>query len=152
MHMATEHPAPPTRPEIYTDLYETLAVARHAEHARHMVEALLRERRTGRQLVGLVENHQRAVFYSPVGRTLVAYRFDRHGLCESDHDTLWRLLGDAASWVDAHRDDLDWVHPHFRWVLDVEEDVAWGYPPGSDHATADAHPPRASRGPPDSPE
>ena len=121
--MATDHPAPPTRTEIHADLFETLAAERHAEHARFMAEALVRERRTGTQLVGLVDDCRRAVFYSPAGRTLVAYWFDEHGVHEEDLDTLWRLLGDAASWVDAHRDALDWVHPHFRWVLDFDDDA-----------------------------
>lgn len=140
--MATDHPATPTRTEIYTDLYETLAVERHAEHAGHMIEALLRERRGGRQLVGLVDDYRRAVFYSPAGRTLVAYRFDKHGLHEAALDTLCRLLGDAASWVDAHRDDLDWIHPHFRWVLDLEDDGAWSNArqrsPGTESRTTSA--------------
>lgn len=125
--MATDQPSPPTRTEIYTDLFDVLAVERNAEHARYMAESLVRKSRTGKQLVGLVDCCQRAVFYSPSGRTLVAYRFDKHGVYESDYDTLWRLLGDAASWVDAHRDDLDWVHPHFRWVLDFEDSEEWGY-------------------------
>lgn len=123
--MATNHPVPSTRTERHADLFETLAAERHAEHARFMAEALVRASRTGAQLVGLVDDCRRAVFYSPAGRTLVAYRFDNHGVHEEDLDTLRRLLDDAASWVDTHRDELDWVHPHFRWVLDFD-DATWG--------------------------
>ena len=43
---------------------------------------------------------------------------------------LWRLLSDAASWVDAHRDDCDWIHPDLRWFLDFRDsDDEWAYRP-----------------------
>lgn len=127
VHMATDHPAAPTRTAVYTELFDVLAAERNAEHAHRMAEALVRKGRTGARLVGLVDDCRRAVFYSSTGRTLVAYRFDGHGVSESDCDTLRRPLGDAASWVDAHRDDLDWVHPHFRRVLGFDERSEWAY-------------------------
>lgn len=120
------HPRP-TRTDLYADLFEALATRRDAEHARHAAEALVRKNSTGDQLVALADDCERAVFYSPNGRTLTGYAFDKHGIRETDVDTLWRLLSDAASWVDARQADLDWVHPHFRWVLDVDEVDGWGY-------------------------
>lgn len=123
----SRHPQP-TRTELYTDLFETLAMYRNAEHARYMAEALVRKNSSGDQLVALVDDGERAVFYNPSGRTLKGYAFGKHGIQETDVDTLWRLLSDAASWVDAHQDDLDWTHPHFCWVLDVDENDEWWYP------------------------
>lgn len=63
--------------------------------------------RDGKDLVGLVDDRQRAVYYASTGRTLCAYAFDKHGVREADFDTVWRVLSDAASWVDAHQDRLD---------------------------------------------
>lgn len=126
--MATDQPRT-TRArqhELYTDLFEAIAVNRAGDHAREMATALLRKERRGDQLVGLVDDYRRAVFYSATGRTLVAYEFDEHGISETDVDTLWRALGDAASWVDAHADDLDWIHPRHRWVRDADADT-WQY-------------------------
>ena len=87
-----------------------------------MVESLIRKGRSSDQLVALVADCERAVYYSPHGRTMKGYSFDEHGVRETDVDTLWRLLGDAASWVDAHRENCDWVHPHFRRVLDLDDE------------------------------
>lgn len=96
-----------------------------------MTEALIRKDSTAEQLVALVDDCERAVFYNPNGRTMKAYRFDRHGIREVNFDTLWRLLSDAASWVDAHESVYDWIHPDIRWVLDVpESEDEWAYRPG----------------------
>lgn len=121
----------PSRTDLYQDLFETLATHRNAEHARHMAKALVRKDRTDAQLVGLVDDCERAVFYSPDGRTLKGYDFGKHGIVESDFDTLWWLVSDTDSWIDRHQDELDWIHPHFRWVLDVpDNEDEWIYRPG----------------------
>lgn len=112
----------PSRRRIYTDLFEELAFHRHAEYAGHMAQALLRMENDGKDLVGLTDDHERAIYYSSTGRTLQGYAFDKHGVREAEFDTVWRLLSDAASWVDAHQDQLDWIHPHYRWVLDIDGD------------------------------
>lgn len=120
----------PTRMQVYHDLFDELAYHRHAEHAGEMTEALLEREHTGTDLVGLTDDHQRAVYYSTTGRSLTGYAFDEHGVREADIDSVWRLLSDAASWVDAHQDELDWIHPHYRWVLNLEEDCnGWAYWP-----------------------
>ena len=85
---------------------------RNAEHAHHMAEALVRKDGTGDQLVALIDDCERAVYYSSTGRTLKGYAFGKHGVVEADVDTLWCSLGDAASWVDVHKGECDWVHPH----------------------------------------
>jgi len=71
-----------------------------------MAHALLRVESDGKDLVGLVDDHQRAVYYSTTGRSLKGYAFDEHGVREADIDSVWRLLSDAASWVDAHQEDV----------------------------------------------
>ncbi len=120
----------PNRREIFYDLYDVLALHHNAEHADRMTQALLRVESDGKDLVGLIDDHQRAVYYSSTGRSLKGYAFDKHGVREADMDSVWRLLGDAASWVDAHQEELDWIHPHYRWVLDLEDDRdEWVYRP-----------------------
>jgi len=111
----------PSRRRVFTDLFDELAFHRQAEYAGQMAQALLRMEGNGKDLVGLVDDRQRAVYYASTGRTLRAYAFDKHGVRETDTDTVWRLLSDAASWVDAHQDRLDWIHPHYRWVLDLKD-------------------------------
>ncbi|MEF8800163.1 MAG: hypothetical protein V5A38_01930 [Halolamina sp.] len=129
MGTTPEHTGP-SRRRVYTDLFDELAFHRHAEYAGHMARALLRMERDGKDLVGLTDDHERAVYYSSAGRTLRGYAFDKHGVREAEFDTVWRLLSDAASWVDAHQDQLDWIHPHYRWVLDLEDDRdVWGFQP-----------------------
>lgn len=120
----------PNRRQVYYDLYDELAFHKNGEHADRMTEALLRMERDGKSLVGLIDDRQRAVYYSSTGRSLKGYEFDRHGVQEADIDSVWRLLSDAASWVDAHQDELDWIHPHYRWVLDIDDDRdEWSFQP-----------------------
>ena len=130
--MGTNTRAPPTtRRVLHGDLFETLARYRNAEHAHMMAEALIRKDSTAEQLVALVDDCQRAVFYNPNGRTMKAYSFDHHGIREADFDTLWRLLSDAASWVDAHESVCDWIHPDIRRALDgPENEDEWISRPG----------------------
>lgn len=111
-----------TRPELYVDLFESLSINRRGVHADEMVQALLRlDSGRERQLVGLID-YERAVYFSPDERTLRGYTFDKHGVSESDVDMLWRPISDVVSWVDAHREELDWIHPRFRRVLDLPEE------------------------------
>jgi len=48
----------------------------------------------------------RAVYYSSTGRSLKGYSFDKLGIREANVDSVWRFLGDAASWDDAHHEKL----------------------------------------------
>ena len=128
MGTRSQHPTI-SRTELYSSLYEPIARHRDATQASRMVESLLRKGRSSDQLVALIDDCERAVYYSPHSRTMKGYTFDEHGVREADVDTLWRLISDAASWVDAHQDECDWVHPHFRWVLGLDEDE-WAYRSG----------------------
>ena len=128
MGTRSQHPAI-SRTDLYESLFEPIARHRDATQASRMVESLLRKGRSSDQLVALIDDCERVVYYSPHGRMIKGYTFDENGVHEADVDTLWRLLSDAASWVDAHQDECDWVHPHFRWVLGLDEDE-WAYRPG----------------------
>lgn len=126
-----EHQPPTSRTTLHADLFDALARSRNAEHAHLMAEALIRKDSTAEQLVALVDDCERAVFYHPNGRMMKAFKFDHHGLREPDFDTLRRLLSDAASWVDANKEKCDWIHPDIRWVLDItESEDEWIYRPG----------------------
>lgn len=120
--MATDRGSGRTRRQVlFVDLYDELAMHRRGEHPRRLATALVRREQAGPQLVGLTDGYERAVFYASASRTLAAYRFDAHGVRESG-ETLWRDLSDPASWVDAHADRLDWLHPRIRWVLEGDRD------------------------------
>lgn len=126
--MGTESRGPPNRHETFTDLVRALTEHRRGVHADRMATHLLRADAAGTQLVGLLGDGGRAVLYNTASHTLEAVPFDKHGLRRGDAETLWRRLGDAASWVDANRESLAWVHPHLRWVLDIDDDAAaWRY-------------------------
>lgn len=113
--MGTEAHRQYDRTDVYQDLHGELAVHRHAAHAREMASALLRAERDGPQLVGLVDECQRAVYYSPTARMVSAVPFDKHGVYETRSRPLCRDVGDAQSWVRSGRTkDLDWAHPFFR--------------------------------------
>lgn len=111
--MASHSPPGQSRTAVFTDLYDSLATVHHAEHAQQMATELLRRRPDGTQLVGVIDA-ERVAYYSPTGRTLVAYRYDRHGIDDRDTETLSRSLGDAESWVAVHGDRFEWVHPELR--------------------------------------
>ena len=123
----TDDPTP-DRDEVFTGLFETLCLNRRGDHQGRMARALLRLDGTDRNLVALIDDAQRAVYHEAESKCLKGYQFDKHGVRAAHFDTLWRLVDDVASWVDAHQDDCQWVHPRFRWVLDVPEDeTEWGY-------------------------
>lgn len=82
--------------------------------ARHLVRRDFR-----RELVALVDRGTRAAYYDPLARRIRVLPFDETGLDDRAGEASWRSVEDPASWVDARRDDLDWVHGRYRWVLDL---------------------------------
>lgn len=108
------------RQAVFEDLYDALAELRSGAHLGAMAQRLLREG----GLVALVEGGERAVFYRPESLSIVVCGFDVGGV--EAGETLWRRAGDPAAWVDANRERVDWVHPRFRWVLELDgEQSAW---------------------------
>lgn len=77
-----------------------------------MAEILLRFA-DGRDLVGVGADAERAIYYELASRSLVAVRFDKHGVHEGRRELLTRGLDDPAALVEAYGDGLIWVHPRF---------------------------------------
>ena len=101
----------------YADVFESLfgAIARHrdAAHADEMAAALLRTESATRDLVGLTDDAQRAVYWSLPADAIVATRFDRHGVA-GRYETLHQPISDATDWLSVHGDRLAWVHLRYR--------------------------------------
>lgn len=115
------------RQELFEDLFDALAEFRTGDHLGTMAQRLLRKDRKI-ELVALVEGGERAVIYHPREHKLVAYPFDAGGVDDSDGETLWGRLGDPTAWVDANVERVDWVHPRYRWILDLDgEQTTWAF-------------------------
>lgn len=102
----------------FEELVAILQRERGGVHASVMAKWLFVHAREGRVLVAVLAGGERAVFYSPNARVLVAVPFDEHGV---DRDSATRLLDDLhepASWVAAQKGTLAWVHPRYRWMAD----------------------------------
>jgi hypothetical protein len=96
--MATEHPPPSLdRQHVFQELYRTLTELREGVHVGRMAAHLLKNDTASTELVGLVEEGGRAVYYNALSHTLEGFQFDAHGLRNEGRETLWRNLGDAAS-------------------------------------------------------
>ena len=111
------------RQAAFTDLASTVQVTRGGVHAREMAAAVFRHTTGSTTLVGLIDGCERAVFYDADARALTAVPLDEYGLHRADAERLWNRLSDPATWVDAHANDLEWVHPRYRWVLDADATV-----------------------------
>ena len=112
------------RQVLFEDLYDALAELRSGAHIGLMAQRLLREGR----LVALVDEGERAVFYRPDSFSVVAWSFGAGGVEVDDTKTLWRRVCDPGAWVDANVDRVDWVHPHYRWILDLDgERTTWAF-------------------------
>ena len=126
--MATNRVAPSlNRYAVFQELHDALADHRRGHHIDRLAAKLLRQDTATTELVALVDGAERVVFYNELSHTLEAVAFDEHGL-RGDRETVWRSIGDAASWVDFRSDDFDWIHPRYRWVLGLdEEQTSWQY-------------------------
>lgn len=102
-------------------VFEALTRALHAQyggvHARDMATAVFRHARGSKALVGVESGGERAVFYEANARSLTAVPLDEHGLDHARAESLRNGLDDPTAWVDARGDELEWVHPRYRWVL-----------------------------------
>ena len=102
----------------FEELVAILQRERGGAHAAAMARTVFVHSRDGRSLVAVLSDGDRAVFYSPNARVLVAVPFDEHGV---DHGAATRLLDDLtepASWVTAQNGTLAWVHPRYRWAAE----------------------------------
>ena len=112
------------RQALFEDLYDALVEFRSGAHLGTMAQRLLREG----ELVALVETGERAVFYWPNSFAVVACSFGAGEVEMGDGKVLWRRVCDPAAWVDANAESVDWVHPRYRWILDLDgEQTTWAF-------------------------
>jgi hypothetical protein len=113
--------------ELFEDLFDALAELRTGDHLGLMAQRLLGTDREY-ELVAFVDGGERVVFYRPRSYSLVAYPFDVGGVDESGGEVLWERVCDSTAWVDANVERVDWVHPRYRWILDLDkEQMTWAF-------------------------
>jgi hypothetical protein len=98
---------------VFNELYDLLARHCRGDHIDQMVGGLLRYEGETRDLIGITADTARAVFLEPERETVVAVRFDSHGVRDRIEATLMREETDAESWIAFHIDDLLWTHPRY---------------------------------------
>lgn len=101
------------RYDVFRSLAAELQIRRAGVHGAKMAEYLLRYAE-GRDLVGVGPDAERAIYYELASRSVVAVRFDKHGIYEEGQELLQRGLDDPAAWVEAHGDGLIRRCPRFR--------------------------------------
>ncbi len=124
--MATEsHPSREDRQELFEAFYRALSRLRRGVHTDKLAELLLR-RDLEAEIVALINGGERVVMYDSVEHQVIAEAFDAHGFGETE--VLWERASNPAAWLDAHRDNVDWVRSEYEWVLEMEdEQSAWSY-------------------------
>lgn len=115
------------RQAVFADLASAVQTVRGGDHAHETAAAVFRYATGPTTLVALAGGCERAVFYDANAHTLTAVPLDEHGLDHGGAEQLWNRLSDPTTWVDAREDDLDWVHPRYRRVLDGDP-TAWRSP------------------------
>jgi hypothetical protein len=101
------------RRDIFVNLVEELQIRRPGVHSSKMAENLFRFEE-GRDLGGIGYEAKRAIYYETASRSLVAVRFDKHGVYAGEQELLQRELDDPTAWVEAYGSGLVWVHPRYR--------------------------------------
>lgn len=100
------------RYEVFQSLAAELQIQLAGVHGAKMAENLLRFA-DGRDLVALRGNAERAIYYELASRSLVAVRFDKHGVYVEGRELLQREIDDPTAWIDAFGDGLAWIHPRY---------------------------------------
>lgn len=103
------------RYEVFQELAAELQVQLPGVYGAKMAEFLLRFE-DGRDLVGVLDGGTRVVYYEVASRSLVAVRFDKHGIYEGKQELLQRGLDDPGAWVEAAENDLLWIHPRYSVI------------------------------------
>jgi hypothetical protein len=101
------------RRDVFVSLAEELQVRRSGVHGAKMAENLFRFE-DGRDLAGIGHEAERALYYETASQSLVAVRFDKHGVYAGARELLQRELDDPTAWVEAYGGGLVWTHPRYR--------------------------------------
>jgi hypothetical protein len=103
---------PVARTTVFQELFVAISGTRRGDHAEKMARVLQHYEQGTRELVGLAQNGNRALYCNTEAKTLVSVAFDKHGVYAVE-DTLSRNVRDVEAWIDARGDDLEWVHPQY---------------------------------------
>ncbi|MFC6723517.1 hypothetical protein ACFQE1_03750 [Halobium palmae] len=95
------------RLDRFWELFEEIATHRRGVHADRMALHLLRFETETRELVALLDDAERAVYYN-TARMLLSVRFDKHGVDEGSEELHARALTDPASWLDLYHQRVCW--------------------------------------------
>lgn len=111
-----------TQEVLRDELAAAITPHRGGKHAMAMAYELLRRDKRSHQLIGVVEDAERAVFHkSPFGN-VVAVPFDESGVDGLD-TRQWAKLRertDIERFVRKQGDEFwDWVHPRYQWVFEI---------------------------------
>ena len=101
------------RRDTFVNLAEELQIQRSGVHGAKMAENLFRFE-NGRDLVGIGHEAERAIYYETASKSLVAVRFDKHGVYAGERELLQRELDDPTAWVKAYGGGLVWLHPRYK--------------------------------------
>ena len=101
------------RRDVFVNLVEELQIRRSGVHSAKMAENLFRFEE-GRDLVGIGQEAERAIYYETASRSLVAVQFDKHGVYAGEQELLQRDLDDPTAWVEGDGSGLVWIHPRYR--------------------------------------
>jgi hypothetical protein len=104
---------PTDRLSVFFEIYDILAMHRRGVHIDEMAAALLRSDRGGRALVAITKHAERAVLLTADSQSLVATRFDAHGVAASPDRTLTERVCDTESWLRTQQQGLVWTHPRY---------------------------------------
>jgi hypothetical protein len=114
----------PVQRPLRDELTEAIARVRGGKGAGAMADELLKRDKQSHQLVGVIEEGVKAVFYEPPRWGVMAVPFDESGVDGLDSSQMDRLKRRATVERFVREQGAEfwtWVHPRYRWVFDSEK-------------------------------
>lgn len=115
------------QPELFDAVFDALS-ARRGDHIDTITRHLLRHVDGATELIGITGRGDQAVCFDPLERAVYRIPISRHGVHVPSATVEWSNLADPSSYVDAHHDELDWIHPAYRDRAS-DDAGAWEYQP-----------------------
>lgn len=107
---------------LQDELAEAIAKARGGKGTGAMAYELPKRDKRSHQLIGVVEQGQRVVFYDPSRWSVVATPFDKSGV-DGNKRFQWEKIKERVTverFVREKGEDCwTWVHPRYRWVFEL---------------------------------